>query len=58
MKKMQVTPNKGLIFIYFLHLFTCMGGAVVEWKNVMAKFTVSSPDIFLFFRRMFNLNLQ
>jgi hypothetical protein len=55
---MQVTPNKGLNHFIFLQFTTCMGGTVVEGKNVMAKFTGSNPDIFLFFRRMFNLNLH
>jgi hypothetical protein len=56
---MQVTPNKGLnFFIFFIAVLASCMGSVVEWKNVMAKNTGSSPNVFFIFRRMFNLNLH
>ncbi len=48
---MQVTPTQRFKLLYFLPFITCMGGTVttvVEWKQMMAKISGSSPDIFIF----------
>ncbi len=39
------SPKQRFKLFYFLILITCLGGTVVEHKNMMAKIAGSSPDI-------------
>jgi hypothetical protein len=39
------SPKQRFKLLYFFILITCMGGTVVEKKNMMAKVTGSSTDI-------------
>ncbi len=52
------SPKQRFKFFYFLVFITCIGGTVVEKKNVMAKICIIGfcPDNFLFYRS--NLNLH
>ena len=38
------SPKQRFKLFYFFIVITCMGGTVVEQKNVMAKIPGSSPD--------------